>query len=179
MRNKAEILMHPVRMKILQSLMQNKENGVTTFEMLESIQDVSQATLYRHIQILLDANIIKIVNERKVRAVTEKFYGLNEEEAHLELEEWRNLSKEKKLNYISYYQLVLMTQYQNYLTSIEKNPSSEDSSTFSLVDLKLPEEQFSNFQNELNQLMIKYYKMSDENADSTSKTVAINIIPKA
>jgi len=179
LRNKAEILMHPVRMKILQSLMQNKENGVTTFEMLESIQDVSQATLYRHIQILLDANIIKIVNERKVRAVTEKFYGLNEEEAHLELEEWRNLSKEKKLNYISYYQLVLMTQYQNYLTSIEKNPSSEDSSTFSLVDLKLPEEQFSNFQNELNQLMIKYYKMSDENADSTSKTVAINIIPKA
>ncbi|MDM5332453.1 helix-turn-helix domain-containing protein [Ureibacillus composti] len=179
MRNKAEILMHPVRMKILQSLMQHKENGVTTFEMLESIQDVSQATLYRHIQILLDANIIKIVHERKVRAVTEKYYGLNEEEAHLDLEEWRNLSKEKKLNYISYYQLVLMTQYQNYLTSIEKNPKSEDSSTFSLVDLKLSEEQFSNFQNELNQLMIKYYKMSDDNADSPTKTVAINIIPKA
>ena len=48
MRNKAEVLMHPVRMKILQALMQKKEDGLSTLEMISIIKDVPQATLYRH-----------------------------------------------------------------------------------------------------------------------------------
>lgn len=95
MRSKAEVLMHPVRMKILQVLMQNKDIGLSTLQMSTIIQDVPQATLYRHIQILLDENIIKIIKERKVRSVTEKFYALNEDAARLNEEDLKRLSKEK------------------------------------------------------------------------------------
>lgn len=62
--NKAEILMHPVRIKISQALMRNRENGLTPLEMLKIIKDVPQATLYRHIQVLLDAGVIRIVKEK-------------------------------------------------------------------------------------------------------------------
>lgn len=78
--NKAEILMHPVRIKITQALMRNRENGLTPLEMLKVIKDVPQATLYRHIQVLLDSGVIRIVKEKKVRSVSEKYYVLNEEE---------------------------------------------------------------------------------------------------
>lgn len=63
--NKAEILMHPVRIKISQALMRNRENGLTPLEMLKIIKDVPQATLYRHIQVLLDSGVIRIVKEKK------------------------------------------------------------------------------------------------------------------
>lgn len=65
MNNKAEVLIHPVRMKISQALMRNKETGLTPLEMVKIIEDVPQATLYRHIQVLLDAGIIQIIKEKK------------------------------------------------------------------------------------------------------------------
>ncbi|MGN4125898.1 helix-turn-helix domain-containing protein [Lysinibacillus sphaericus] len=178
MRNKAEILMHPVRMKILQALMQNKEDGLSTLEMNKVIKDVPQATLYRHIQILTDESIIKVVKERKVRSVVEKFYALNEDAARLNHEDWQHLSQEQKLNYISYYQLVLLTQYQHYLSSIAEAELVEDTATFSLVDLTLSNEQFHLFQQDLNNLMTKYYKMGTLNEQTETKTIAFNIIPK-
>ncbi|MGE7091992.1 helix-turn-helix domain-containing protein [Lysinibacillus sp. NPDC048646] len=178
MRNKAEVLMHPVRMKILQALMQHKEDGLSTLEMNKIIKDVPQATLYRHIQILADESIIKIVKERKVRSVVEKFYALNEDAARLNHEDLKNLSQEQKLNFISYYQLFLLTQYQNYLSSIAETEHVEDTSTFSLVDLTLSNEQFDHFQEDLNNLMTKYYKMGTLDAETETKTIAFNIIPK-
>jgi DNA-binding transcriptional ArsR family regulator len=184
MTNKAEILFHPVRMKISQALIRNRDKGLTPLEMVKIVKDVPQATLYRHIQVLLDAGIIRIVNEKKVRSVSERYYTLNEEAAKLNGEDWKILSKEDKLNYISYYQLTLLNQYQNYLTRIEENTLSEDvedGATFSIAELKLNDKEFDQFQNELNDLMKKYYKTSHTSSkDSTStRTVAITIIPES
>ena len=177
MRNKAETLMHPVRMKIFQALMHNKEDGLSTLEMISIIKDVPQATLYRHIQILADENIIKIVKERKVRSVTEKFYALNEGAEKLSTEDWVQLTIKQKLNYVSNYQLTLLSQYQNYLHSLDEKESTADLATFSFIDLTLTTDQFQNFETELNDLIIKYYNMADSNNNET-KTIAINIIPK-
>ncbi|MGO4276295.1 helix-turn-helix domain-containing protein, partial [Paenibacillus sp. TAF58] len=90
--NKAEIILHPVRMKISQALMRNKETGLTSLEMVKIIKDVPQATLYRHIQVLLDAGVIRITKEKKVRSISEKYYTLNEEEAQLRADEWKKSS---------------------------------------------------------------------------------------
>ena len=171
--------MHPVRMKILQALMHNTEEGLSTLEMISVIQDVPQATLYRHIQILVDENIIKIVKERKVRSVTEKFYALKEDAAKISEEDWSKLSKKQKLNYVSYYQLALLSQYQNYLSLHEEDECAVDSATFSLLDLSLTVEQFNDFQHDLNDLLTKYYNMSDLSNKTETKTIAVNIIPKS
>ncbi|MFJ7406602.1 MULTISPECIES: helix-turn-helix domain-containing protein [unclassified Lysinibacillus] len=174
--NKAEILMHPVRIKISQALMRNKENGLTPLEMVRIIQDVPQATLYRHIQLLLDAGIIKIIKEKKVRSVTEKYYVLNEDAARLDSNDWKTTNIEDKISYISYYQLSLLSQYQGYLSSLENKSCSDDRATFSLLELNIKEEEFENFQRELNNLMLKYYqKNSNENV--LTRTIAITIIP--
>lgn len=62
--NKVDVLMHPVRMKICQSLMRNKENGLTPLEMVKIIKDVPQATLYRQLQIMMDSGIIHVIKEK-------------------------------------------------------------------------------------------------------------------
>ena len=96
-------------------------------------------------------------------------------------EEWNKASHQEKLDFISYYQLSLMSQYQNYLKKIEKQNCQEDVATFSLVELKIDDESFKEFQNELNELMTKYYHTTSKNngKDATVRTIAITIIPDA
>jgi len=179
MTNKVDILMHPVRLKISQALIRNKENGLTPREMLNIIEDVPQATLYRHIQVLLDAGIIRVLKEKKVRSVSEKYYTLNEDEALLSSDEWNEASVDEKINYYSYYQLSLLNQYKNYLSNLEKS-NSVDRSTFSLVELKLDDETFKDFQTDLNDLMMKYYKVKSKNTEENApmRTIGLTIIPE-
>ncbi|MGE7763029.1 transcriptional regulator [Peribacillus sp. NPDC097895] len=175
--NKVEVLMHPVRMKISQVLMRNNENGLTPLEMVKIIEDVPQATLYRHIQVMLDAGIIRVIKEKKVKSVSEKYYALNEMEAKISIEEWKKASSEKKLDYVSYYQLSLMTQYQSYLKKLEEQNGKDDGATFSLVELKLDGDHFIQFQHELNELMTKYYHASGKGKNAPVRTIAVTIIP--
>ena len=65
------------------------------------------------------------MKERKVRSVTEKFYALNEGAAKLSKEDWTQLTTKQKLNYISYYQLALLSQYQNYLHSLDEKKARQ------------------------------------------------------
>lgn len=177
--NKVEALMHPVRIKICQALMRNKEEGLTPLEMVKIIQDVPQATLYRHIQTMAEAKIIRVVKEKKVKSVSEKYYALNEDGAKINAEEWKKASHEEKLDYVSFYQLSLLSQYQSYLKKLEIQNDSEDRSTFSLIELKLGEEQLNQFQTELNELMMKYYHSTDKSTEQNTpvQTIAVTIIP--
>ncbi|MEY8351313.1 transcriptional regulator [Bacillus cereus] len=179
MSNKAEILMHPVRIKIFQALMRNRENGLTPLEMVKIIKDVPQATLYRHLQTMVHSSIVHVIKEKKVKSVSEKYYAINEEEAKIDGSEWKELSSKEKLDYISYYQLSLMTQYQSYLKKLGEQNRQEDSATFSVVELKIDEDHFIKFQNELNELMIKYYQnqSKDNEIEAPFRTIAITIIP--
>ncbi|RVT58850.1 helix-turn-helix domain-containing protein [Niallia taxi] len=177
--NKAEALIHPVRIKISQALIRSGENGLTPLEMVKMIKDVPQATVYRHIQVMLDAGIIRIVKEKKVRSVVEKYYVLNAEEAKLKGEDWKNATMEEKLNYFSYYQITLLNQYESYLAKLKDQERTEDLSTFSLAEMKLDEKSFHHFQQELNELIVKYHNSSQTNNDSEPfRTVAITIIPE-
>lgn len=176
--NKADILLHPVRMKIVRVLMTNSQNGLTPLEMAKMIQDVPQATLYRHIQKLTDAGIIKVWKEEKVRAVMEKRYIVNIEDASLHPDEWKRYTIEEKLDYYSYYQLALFNQYQTYLEKIEKQ-NVNDKATLAMLDVRLNEPVFEEFQQELTELMMKYHKMSegDANQDKKNRSIGITIIP--
>ncbi len=179
MDNKMEILMHPVRMKICLALMGNKENGLTPLEMVKVIKDVPQATLYRHIQSMVEADAIQVLKEKKVKSVTEKYYVLNEDYATLDKSEWGKVSAKEKIDYISYYQLLLLSRYQIYLQKLEEENRTDDSSTFSVVEFQLDEEHFTQFQNELNELVTKYYTASSKKNEKNTptQTIGITIIP--
>lgn len=179
MLNKVEVLMHPVRMKICLALMRHKETGLTPLEMVKVIKDVPQATLYRHIQIMSEANVIQVIKEKKVKSVSEKYYALNETEAKFNENQWKEISTKKKLDYISYYQFLLLSKYQSYLETLEEQKGTKDGATFSIVEMKLDDEEFTHFQDELNELMTKYYNVGNnrEEKGTSTRTVGITIIP--
>lgn len=70
----AEVIMNPVRQRIAQYLMVHEKG--TAGEIGAELSDVPTASLYRHLKVLLEADCISVVEERKVRGTVEKTYGL-------------------------------------------------------------------------------------------------------
>lgn len=65
--------MNPIRQRIVQFLLRN--NQATTAEIGEALSDVPRASLYRHIKVLLDANVISVISEEVKRGAVEKTYA--------------------------------------------------------------------------------------------------------
>lgn len=69
-----ETCMNSTRQRILQFLMSRKE--ATTSEIVKELTDISRASLYRHIKVLLEAKVIVVVREEAKRGATEKTYAI-------------------------------------------------------------------------------------------------------
>jgi len=85
----AEIVMHPVRLRIVQQL---GGRNLTTAQLRSALPDVTQATLYRHVAVLIDAGILQVVEERRVRGAVERTLALGERMAHVDQAELRTMS---------------------------------------------------------------------------------------
>jgi DNA-binding transcriptional ArsR family regulator len=75
MSSTAELLLHPIRLRILQALLGNRR--LTTGELSVELPDVPTATLYRQVATLVEAGVLVVVEERRVRATVERTYSLN------------------------------------------------------------------------------------------------------
>ena len=71
----ADLILHPVRLRIVQTLLGNRE--LTTAEISAELPDIPTATLYRHIGTLTKAGVLAVAQERQVRGTTERTYRLD------------------------------------------------------------------------------------------------------
>src|ERR1700712_2699189 len=75
----ADVLLHPVRMRILQTLFD--ADPLTTAQRRERLPDIPPATMYRHVAVLAEAGVLEVVNEKRVRGTVERSYRVRPEEA--------------------------------------------------------------------------------------------------
>ncbi len=66
---KRDLITHPVRLRILMSLAGLER---TPQQIVAALDDVPASSIYRHLQILLDARLLEVVAERRVRGTVEK-----------------------------------------------------------------------------------------------------------
>ncbi|MFF4260398.1 helix-turn-helix domain-containing protein [Streptomyces sp. NPDC001663] len=70
----ADLLLHPVRLRIMQAFLGNRE--LTTSELQAELGDVPVASLYRHVARLADAGVLAVAAERQVGGALERTYAL-------------------------------------------------------------------------------------------------------
>lgn len=70
---RAELIIHPVRLRILQAL---TGEALTTQEIAARLPDVATSSIYRHVKLLLEGEIISVVERRLVHGIQEKVYGV-------------------------------------------------------------------------------------------------------
>ncbi len=71
---KINALLHPVRMRILQTLAGGRQ--LTAAQISERLPDIAPATLYRHLKTLTGLSALRIVAEQQVRGTVERVYAL-------------------------------------------------------------------------------------------------------
>lgn len=153
MKNVVDIILNPVRVRIIQELA--AKQSFTTTELCEKIKDVPRTTLYRHINTLLENNILVVVSEKKIRGSLERTLALNTDEMSK-----INTLENAPQNVFGF----LMNKYarfQNYMNS--ENPDPERDKVFlGNSVLMLHDQEFEQFLSELWELMSKYHVEFEE-----------------
>ena len=119
--NKTEVLIHPVRLSILQYLYIHKK--ATTSEIISSLPAVSKASIYNHIRLLEQNQIIEVVQENRIRGTIEKIYSL------------KKVAKNNDFNAILTFLLSLLSDFQKYY---EKEPDPTKDMLLSLIHISEP-----------------------------------------
>lgn len=110
---KADIILHPIRMRIIKALIRGER--MTAQQLQEVLQDVPQATLYRHLKKMTDAHVLTIVDEIPNRGTLEKLYMLPSKAAEISQEEFMQASADEHFSYFMNYIATLIGGYERYL----------------------------------------------------------------
>ena len=111
---KADVIFHPVRMRIVQALF--GERRLTAQQIAALIEGPSIATLYRHLNRLIDAQVIQVVEERPIRGTVEKVYALaGEQAASFSADESRQASANEQKHNFNILLGTLQGDYERYL----------------------------------------------------------------
>jgi Helix-turn-helix domain len=70
----ADLLLHPVRLRIIQAFLGDR--ALTTSQLSAELADVPAASLYRQVARLVQAGVLQVVAERRVRGAVERTYVL-------------------------------------------------------------------------------------------------------
>lgn len=150
--SKGEVLLHPVRMKIVQTLISGRK--LTVQQMSEKLSDVPQASLYRHLKKLLEAELIMVVEENQVRGTVEKVYALPEISGQAASEEFLNLSKEEHISYFTKFMAIVLADFESYVSQ-ESVDFLKDGAGYRQDVFYATDEEFQSFIRTMGQEMMK------------------------
>jgi len=142
--NMAEVIMNPVRQRIIQFLMVHDKGTVK--EIKNKLSDVPTPSLYRHVKILAENSVIVVVEENRIRGTVECVYQLNPSALTVEDEDGMSV------------QIALMsicTSFAKYFAGGNANPR-KDMFMLTSGTLMLTDGEFENFLKEINELAMKY-----------------------
>ncbi|MEV4654656.1 helix-turn-helix domain-containing protein [Micromonospora sp. NPDC049301] len=109
----AELLLHPVRLRIAQAFLGDR--ALTTTQLRQELSDVPTATLYRHVAALVEGGVLQIAEERRVRGASERTYRLRAETASVGPEEARTMSVEEHRQAFMTFVAALLADFDRYL----------------------------------------------------------------
>ncbi|KUP23216.1 helix-turn-helix domain-containing protein [Paenibacillus sp. DMB5] len=148
-----DVMINPTRMRIVQILASLEKKTAT--ELCEIISDVPRTTLYRHINILIDAHVLTVVEERKVRGSVERTLSLNTDE----------LSKQNTMEDVPKkmftFLMNIYTKFDKYFNRVKFKPGN-NKIFFNNTILMMDDREFDQFLLELQGLLIKHsHEMSE------------------
>lgn len=148
--NILDLLLHPVRMRILQALMPNQE--LTVQEIGEYLSDIPPATLYRHVKKMKEGGLIEIRSSQQIRGTIEGRYGLTSAAFRGDSTQFNALPAEEHMRYFTIFLSFLQAEYDRYLSRPERD-FEKDGIGYRYASVYLSEDEFTDWLEEYRTLM--------------------------
>lgn len=142
--NMAEVIMNPVRQRIIQYLMVHDKGTVK--EIKSKLSDVPTPSLYRHVKILVENSVIVVAEENRIRGTVESVYQLNPNALVVEDEDGMGV----QVSLMS-----ICTAFAKYFASGHADPR-KDMFMLTSCTLMMTDDEFGTFLKEINELAMKY-----------------------
>ena len=139
-------MLNPVRMRIIHILATTP--SITVTEVSEKMRDIPRTTIYRHVKILLENDILTVVSEKKIRGSLERTLSLN----IAEIKKYNTLENASQ-NVLSFL-LKKYTQFNNYFLS-DMVDTGKDQIFCNNTVLMLTDQEFDQFLIDLRDLLLK------------------------
>ncbi|MBV9944396.1 MAG: helix-turn-helix domain-containing protein [Solirubrobacterales bacterium] len=109
----ADLLLHPVRLRIIRAFL--GERALTTGDLRRELPDVPPASLYRHVARLVEAGVLSVVSERRVRGALERTYVLRVAAASINLDELERMTRQDHRQAFMAFVAGLLGDFDRYL----------------------------------------------------------------
>jgi len=172
---RADLILHPVRLRIVTELAGKQ---MSPRQLSEALPDVAQATLYRHVNLLLEGNILEVVAEHPVNGAIERIYSVVEGAGRLSEAELRGLSRGEHLRYFTIYAASLIENFAEYIDTCYLETVVDDGMSYNRTVLYLNDDERETFRREVTALIGRM--MSNGPAPNRKRyTLASIVIPDA
>lgn len=150
-RRKADLVIHPIRLQIMQAL---AGESLTTQEISDALPAVPKSSIYRHLGLLLEGKMIEVAEVRPVRGIQEKVYRLVQA-PHLGPEEVAGFIREDHLRYFSVYVATLLRGFADYVASDSELDLVADRAGYTEVIVHATRAELDKFAAALNQAVLE------------------------
>ncbi len=146
MTDSADLLLHPVRLRIVQAFLGDR--ALTTTQLSAELSDVPAASLYRHVARLVAAGVLQVVAQRRVRGAVERTYVLRLAAARVSLDEIAAMTADDYRQMFMAYVAGLLADFDRYLQRPEVD-LVKDGVAFAIEGLWLDDAEFAELMRDL------------------------------
>jgi DNA-binding transcriptional ArsR family regulator len=118
-----ELLLHPIRLRIVHALSGGRL--LTTAHLRARMPDVSKATMYRQVSLLLEGNILEVDHEQPVGGTIERWYRLPQSNAVITPEAVATASLDDYRRAFAAAMAALLGEFNAYLDRGHADPSAD------------------------------------------------------
>ena len=142
----ADLLLHPVRLRIVQAFLGDR--ALTTTELRSELPDVPAASLYRHVARLVNAGVLGVVSERRVRGAVERTYILRVAAANIGVGEFEKMTVDEHRQAFTAFVAGLLGDYDRYLARGDIDPV-RDGVSHNLAAMWLDDDELSELRRDI------------------------------
>ncbi|EQE58226.1 bacterial regulatory, arsR family protein [Clostridioides difficile CD44] len=164
----AKLILNPARLRILQYI--RLHGSVRTSDIVKYLNDIPRATVYHHVKILEENNMIEVIKENRVRGTIEKVYALKEYTTSMEGETFFALS--------TAFYVGLMQEMNEYFSRKEQD-HKKDNVFFSSALLYMSDNEYENLLKSIADLLKPYIEQKPKSNLKLRKLSIISSPPVA
>lgn len=117
-----ETVLHPVRLRIVHALL---DRELTARQLGDELGDIPQASLYRHVGRLLDAGVLRVTREERVRGGTQRTYTVDESAVSLGPRDFATASPADHQRYFAAFVGALVAGFEQYVRATGAAPTRD------------------------------------------------------